>query len=235
MFLPLSLEDLKSMKQGKPCILVPFRDNPDQDRMKQLRQFLGHMKRYHSDWPILVIEQSQDNRKFNRGALLNIGTRYAEHMKCDYVIFHDVDLIPLKKVVPYYTTFPEKPIHIGKAWTTKYDFPRFLGGVLSMSVSDIRKSNGFPNQFWGWGGEDDSIRNRIERKKIDIYQPTLRGEGFKELTHLDTKTKQEWKNMRKWEDLEEDTGYDGFRNVKWTTLETQKYTPTIAKITVQIL
>lgn len=234
MFVPLDLKDVATFEQGTPCILVPFRDNAEQDRGHQLKRFISHIHRYHPDWIVLVIEQSQDGRKFNRGALLNVGARLAKDMGCTYVIFHDVDLLPLMKIVPYYTAFPQKPIHIGKAWTQKYDFPRFLGGVLSMSIEDIRKTNGFPNQFWGWGGEDDSIRNRIQHRKLDIYQPTLRGEGYTELVHLATQTKRDWKNMRKWEDLDEDTGRDGFRNVKWKVLETVDYTPKIKKITVEL-
>ena len=191
MFLPLSLEEVKEFPQGVPCILVPFRDNAEQQRSKQLKRFISHINRYHPDWTVIVVEQSDDGKKFNRGALLNIGAHLAEKMKHDYVIFHDVDLLPLMKIVPYYTAVPEKPIHIGKAWTQKYDFPRFLGGVLSMSLAHIRKTNGFPNQFWGWGGEDDSIRERLRKKKIEVYQPTLRGEGFTELTHVDSKSKTE--------------------------------------------
>jgi hypothetical protein len=234
MFTPLTLEEVKGFPQGTPCILVPFRDNAEQQRSKQLKRFISHIHRYHPDWTVIVVEQSDDGRKFNRGALLNAGARMAEQLKHEYVIFHDVDLLPLMKIVPYYTAVPEKPIHIGKAWTQKYDFPRFLGGVLSMTLADIRKTNGFPNQFWGWGGEDDSIRERLRKKKIDVYQPTLRGEGFTELTHIDSKSKAEWKNMTKWEDLKEDTGRDGFRNVKYDVLGSEKYTDHIAKITVQL-
>lgn len=234
MFVPLSPKDVDGFEQGTPCILVPFRDNKEQDRSGQLRKFISHIHRYHKDWRVIIIEQSDDDRKFNRGALLNVGARIANHMGCDYVIFHDVDLLPLAKIVPYYTAVPSKPIHIGKAWTQKYDFPKFLGGVLSMSLSDIRRTNGFPNQFWGWGGEDDSIRNRLQHKHIPVYQPTLRGEGYKELPHVETKTKTEWKNMRKWEDLEEDTGRDGYRTVKWRTIDTHKYTDMIIKVTVHL-
>ena len=234
MFIPLPLDRVTGFEQGTPCILVPFRDNPEQSRASQLKQFVSHIHHRHPDWAVLIVEQSNDGRKFNRGALLNIGARIAEKTGFKYVIFHDVDLLPLKKIVPYYTAFPSKPIHIGKAWTQKYDFPRFLGGVLSMSLTDIHKTNGFPNQFWGWGGEDDSIRERLHKKKIDVYQPTLRGEGYKELTHVDTKTKQEWKNVRKWEDLAEDTGRDGFRNVTWKVLESHSYSERIAKITVEL-
>lgn len=234
MYNPLDISEVKEFEQGVPTILVPFREQIEQKRGEQLKRFLSHIHRYHPDWKVIVIEQSNDNRKFNRGALLNIGAKLA---KTDYVIFHDVDLLPLMKIAPYYTAIPESPIHIGKAWTSKYDSPTFLGGVLSMSIQDIEKTNGFPNNFWGWGGEDDVLRNRIKGKKLKVYQPTLRGEGYKELEHVDTRSNSEWKNMTKWEDMAEEKkhpGRSGFKNVKYDVLDEKNITDNIKKITVEI-
>lgn len=165
---------------------------------------MKHMVRYHPDWRVYVIEQDQDGRKFNRGALLNVGAVLAEKDHHQAIIFHDVDLIPLAAILPYYYAFPEAPIHIGKAWTTKYDYDSFLGGILSMSLKDFKQVNGFPNQFWGWGGEDDALRNRLAAHSIRVLQPTLRNKGIKELPHVHTKTQVQWTNMRKWEDLAAD-------------------------------
>ena len=185
----------------------------------------------------MVIEQSNDNRKFNRGALLNIGTILAARKGIPYVIFHDVDLIPLSPIVPYYTAIPEDPIHIGKAWTSKYDSANFLGGILSMSIEDVKTINGFPNTFWGWGGEDDALRIRLQKKEIPILQPTLRGSGFRELKHVDTRTKQEWKNMQKWEDLDAErkhTSQEGLKQTRYSVLATEELSPNIVKFTVEI-
>jgi hypothetical protein len=233
MFVPLDPLSAKKMEQGVPTIIVPYRNNAEQDRAGQLKKFIGHMKRYHPSWYVLIVEQSDDGKKFNRGALLNIGARIAERMKHDYVIFHDVDLIPLSPIVPYYTTFPEKPIHIGKAWATKWQGDTFLGGVMSMSIADLKESNGFPNMFWGWGGEDDAMRNRLKKYGIEVYQPTMRT-GFKELQHVDTRSKSEWKNMRKWEDLKGDRGNHGYRDVRWEVLDEEEIYPNIQKITVEL-
>ena len=237
MYVPLELTEVKGLPQGTPVILVPFREQPEQKRGEQLKKFVSHIHRYHPDWIVLIIEQSEDTQKFNRGALLNIGAKIADMNKFEYVIFHDVDLLPLMKIVPYYTAIPEKPIHIAKVWTSKYDSVDFLGGVLSMSLKDIKKTNGFPNEFWGWGGEDDVLRDRIKSQKIDIYQPTMRGEGYKELQHVDTKSKSEWKNMTKWEDKaneRKNPGKDGYKNVKYTILNQEDLTDNIKKITVEI-
>jgi len=226
----LSLKEAKELRQAVPTILVPYRDNIEQDRAGQLKKFVSHMARYHPDWTILVIEQSQDGQKFNRGALLNIGARVS---KAEYVIFHDVDLIPLAPLVPYYTAFPEIPIHIGAAYKGKYFGPGFIGQVLSMSMTDLRKINGFPNMFWGWGGEDDAMRNRMKKKGVKVVRPPV-DSGFRVLEHKDTRLIADAKNMNKWEDVREDTFRHGLNDVKWKTTETSNLASNIQKITVEI-
>lgn len=39
-------------------------------------------------------------------------------------------------------------------------YNQYFGGVSSMSKEQYLKINGFPNNYWGWGGEDDDIYNR---------------------------------------------------------------------------
>jgi hypothetical protein len=228
----ITLSEAKKLPKGIPTILVPYRDNVEQERAKQLKTFVSHMSRWHSDWNILIIEQSQDNRKFNRGALLDIGTRLAKN--AEYVIFHDVDLIPLSPLVPYYTAFPETPIHIGAAYKGKYTGEGFIGQVFSISMKDLKRINGFPRMFWGWGGEDDAMRNRLKRNKIGILRPDT-DSGFKVLEHKDTRLIKDAKNMRKWEDVREDTGRSGLNDVKWKVLDTTDLATNIKKITVEIL
>ena len=218
--IPLDLNEAKKLPQGIPVILVPFREQLLQKRGEQLKKFTSHMKRWHPDWPILIIEQYGD-QKFNRGALLNIGTRYAQKIGAKYVVYHDVDLIPLSPIIPFYTAFPEKPIHIGGIYKEKYNGSGFLGQVLSISLKDIKKSNGFPNMFWGWGGEDDALRNRFKKNKIIFLRPTEE-KGYKILEHIDTRKIPDMKNMRKWEDVREDTGKHGFSDIKWKLLDEQK-------------
>ena len=44
-----------------------------------------------------------------------------------------------------------------------------------MSRQDFVKVNGFSNRFWGWGGEDDDIRRRINKAglKLTRYSPLV--------------------------------------------------------------
>ena len=43
----------------------------------------------------LIIVEQDDAKLFNRGMLLNIGFKEAKRLKCDYVVFHDIDMIPM--------------------------------------------------------------------------------------------------------------------------------------------
>jgi len=218
--IPITKKEILDLPKGIPTIIVPFREQQEQKRGEQLLKFILHMKRYHPTWPIIIVEQA-DEEKFNRGALLNIGTKYAEKLGAEYIVYHDVDLIPLAPLVPYYEAFPEKPIHIGTAYKDKYSGSGFIGQVLSMSLKDIKKTNGYPNSFWGWGGEDDALRNRLKKKEIKVWQPQI-STGFKVLEHTDTRKIPNAKNMRKWEDVAEDTSRHGFSDVKWNLVEEQK-------------
>jgi hypothetical protein len=230
MFKSLEKADLKSMGKTSFTIVVPFREQLEQKRGEQLKKFLKHFEKL--GYPVLVVEQ-EEGKKFNRGMLLNIGADLADS---EYVIFHDVDLLPKKAILPYYEVFPDSPVHIGKAWRTKYDSEGFLGGVISISQADLKLINGFPNNFWGWGGEDDAMRVRMKRKNITILQPTV-AEGFKELAHIDTKSKPEWKNMEKWEGMDlERAGKNksGLSNLKYKIVKKESYSENIIKVTVEI-
>lgn len=163
-----------------PTILVPYRAGTDQPRRKQqLDTLMNYFQTNHPTWNVLVIEQN-DERPFNRGALLNIGAKLAkERFHSSYVIFHDVDFIPTANSIQYYTTFPTNPIHIGHLYPNKYNSTgsntSFIGQVFSISMTLLERINGFPNNFWGWGGEDDVMYRRlaIEDPAQTILRPKV--------------------------------------------------------------
>ena len=114
------------------AIIVPYRDlHPSQNRAKHLQQFVPHMKQFLSgladahkigDYHIYIIEQSDDNRKFNRGKLLNIGFDFAlkrseKHPpRHNVFVFHDVDLLPQPDLGEWYARYPKQPTHIARVW-----------------------------------------------------------------------------------------------------------------------
>lgn len=116
----------------------------------------------HLQFVILVIEQSKsDGKKFNRGKLLNVGFNVAQHHHVDWFVFHDVDLLPAREIWELYSRYPRYPIHIGKLFTRYNHNPEYFGGVVSMNELHFRAINGFPNTFFGWGGEDECSLFRL--------------------------------------------------------------------------
>jgi hypothetical protein len=118
-------------------------------------KFLGrlHADGLVSEYHVYIIEQSNDDRKFNRGKLLNIGfdlARKAVGRHHDVFIFHDVDLLPQEDLGNWYAKFPKAPIHIARVWDRYSNNPKYFGGVVSFSSSDFKRINGYPNTFWGW-------------------------------------------------------------------------------------
>jgi len=87
------------------AIIVPFCNNKYQSRDKQLKMFIEYYHNYLPNCFIYIIEQSDDNKKFNHGALSNIGFKIAQNKKPktqnNIYIFHDVDLISPPEIKKY--------------------------------------------------------------------------------------------------------------------------------------
>jgi DNA-directed RNA polymerase subunit H (RpoH/RPB5) len=172
-------------KVYKTNIIVPFRDIPEeqktsdtQDRSKHLKQFKEHMitfipkliahlreKGIESEFDITIIEQSQDGNMFNRGALLNTAyhlTCDGDDTKYDSYIFHDVDLLPNDNLISAYAGPYQRGdiAHIASEWGRYKNLGKYLGGVTLFGSYVLSLINGFPNNYWGWGGEDDELRRR---------------------------------------------------------------------------
>jgi len=170
------------------AIIVPYRSQPLQNRAAQLARFVAHMPSFLTaagvrDWHILVVEQSADGLKFNRGKALNAGFAIATAegaARAQYwpvaaaaeapplfftsFCFHDVDLLPQPPLGPWYARAPApRPLHIAGAWP-RYAAANeaYIGGITTVSREQFTRVNGFPNNFWGWGGEDDELRQRLQ-------------------------------------------------------------------------
>ena len=48
----------------------------------------------------------------------------------------------------------------------------FIGALVNFNKKLFQKVNGYPNNFWGWGAEDDVLLNRlIENDSLKLYYP----------------------------------------------------------------
>lgn len=162
----------------KIAIIVPFRDlHVEQHRARHLAAFVPHMLDFlrasGEPFHIYIMQQSNDGRKFNRGKLLNIGFRLACDDGCRVFVFHDVDLLPSVELRPCYTTEPiAGPVHIAKVWHRYTGNSKYFGGVVAFTREQFQRMNGFPNTFWGWGGEDDELYNRLVKVSL-LLSPYL--------------------------------------------------------------
>ncbi len=165
-------------------IIVPYRD-----RFDHLENFKNQIKNYLDDrninYELIIIEQ--DNAKlFNRGMLLNIGFKYAKKLKCDYVVFHDVDMIPLS--VNY--NYSHIPLHLATDFyyaegeKERQIFDSYFGGVTLFPVEIFEEIDGYSNKYWGWGYEDDDLLLRCERHQVSLDKKSFRNIGKRKYLKL---------------------------------------------------
>ncbi|XP_012686733.1 beta-1,4-galactosyltransferase 1-like [Clupea harengus] len=153
------------------AIIIPFRH-----RDEHLKYWLFYLhpllQRQQLDYGIYVIEQDGETT-FNRAKLLNVG--FAEALKeydYDCLVFSDVDIIPMddRNIYKCYS----QPRHIAVSMDKfgfRLPYYQYFGGVSALSKEQYLKINGLPNNYWGWGGEDDDIFNRLSIKGLSISRP----------------------------------------------------------------
>lgn len=144
-------------------------------RKTQLYNLINNCKEYFKlnniEFKIIIIEQNGDEL-FNRGKLLNIAFLESEklfskynvtymHINCDYTfnINH---------------TFPKNLLYLDDNFYNLFNVEcmknNSLGGCCLFNSKLFNSINGFPNNFYGWGGEDRHIYYRCLTKNIKIIE-----------------------------------------------------------------
>jgi hypothetical protein len=141
-------------------IIVPYRN-----RSEHLQVFKQSMNKYLNDngytnYVIIIVNQD-DAKLFNRGMLCNIGFIESQKQKCDYVVIHDIDMLPID--VDY--SFSDTPIHLA---TDNIPFESYFGGMTLFPSDVFKEINGFSNLYWGWGFEDDDLRYRCVKNNVSF-------------------------------------------------------------------
>lgn len=171
----------------KVAIIVPCRDRSDHLRTL-LFNLHSLLPRQQLDYGIYVVEQHGDD-PFNRAMLFNVGA--AEALKqYDYqcFVFHDVDLMPEDDRNIY--SCPVQPRHMSVAidiFMYQLPYDGIFGGVSAMKLEHFRQVNGFSNKYWGWGGEDDDVGDRLVSKKLYISRYPANIARYKMLSHTKNK------------------------------------------------
>ncbi len=139
----------------KTIIIIPYRDR-ESHLSYWLKNTYPLLKSVIEDLEVIVVEQVH-GKAFNRGVVKNIGYLYYNNPDYDYIV-HDVDINPTdKEIIAQYNMDMNED-----EFLAIYSDDHALGGIVKFKGKTFKKTNGFPNDFWGWGHEDKDILNRAE-------------------------------------------------------------------------
>jgi len=141
------------MKLG---VCVPYRD-----RELHLNEFIPKVGKYLKKQDIefcMYFCHQTDDKLFNRGATKNIAAKHAFEDGCTHIVWHDIDMIP-EEGADY--SFPkDNPRHIAtKISQMQYGlkYHEYFGGAVVFSKEQVMNTNGYSNDYWDWGMEDDDL------------------------------------------------------------------------------
>jgi len=138
----------------KLTLIIPYRN-----RKEHLEKFLPFIQNVlieqNIDYEIIIAEQD-DKHFFNRAKLMNVAALHADK-ESDYFIFHDVDALP-HNVDYRYCNQTVKTFNYIKREKEYEEYPQTVfGGVTLVPKNIFYDINGFSNNYWQWGKEDDDF------------------------------------------------------------------------------
>jgi hypothetical protein len=137
-------------------ICIPYRN-----RESHLKELIPHLTEHLNKQVIphrFYVGHQVDDKLFNRGVMKNIAAKHAFEDGCDYVAWHDVDMLPHEDADYSYPI--DNPIHIAtklSKYSYKMGYDQYFGGVVLFNKEHVEKTNGYSNDYWDWGQEDDDL------------------------------------------------------------------------------
>ena len=219
------------MYMKKLGIVVPYRD-----RQQHLDKFVPHMTDYLRtvNHHIYIIEQ-EAGKPFNRGKLLNVGFKSLP-VDVTHICLHDVDMLPIDA-----NYFMGEDIHhiatAAEQFEYKMPYPDYFGGVTMFPVDIYAIVNGFDNEFWGWGAEDDDLHDRVKIEGYPVIRNVNRFHSLKHKHALQTEQSRALhrKNSQRLLANRARRIYDnGLTNCEYTILSTEQLQYNATKLTVRL-
>jgi hypothetical protein len=137
-------------------ICIPYRN-----RKEHLEKLVPHLSKHLTEQGIdhkFYVGHQVDDKLFNRGAMKNVAAEFAFNDGCDYVAWHDVDMLSHEDGDYSYPI--DNPIHIATK-LSKYNYglgyDQYFGGVVLFTKEQAERTNGYSNDYWDWGQEDDDL------------------------------------------------------------------------------
>ena len=132
------------MKLG---VCVPYRN-----RELHLNEFVPKVGKYLKsqgiDFQMYFCHQT-DDKLFNRGATKNIAAKHAFEEGCDYIVWHDIDMIPEEGGGCDYSYPAEHPRHIATQISQmeyKLKYHEYFGGAVLFTKEQVEATNGYSNK-----------------------------------------------------------------------------------------
>lgn len=170
---------------NKAAIIIPHRHR--EYHLKQLLSVLHPtLQRQKIQYTVFVLHQAGEGT-FNKARLLNAGVK--EALKVDPTfncfIMHDVDLVMEFDSNLYYCN-PNVARHIS-AGIDKYNYELpydgLFGGVVALTKDQFERINGYSNQYWGWGCEDDDMFIRVVHSCVGLEHVLHENGHYKMIYH----------------------------------------------------
>lgn len=162
--------------------IIPYRARGTQtERRGQLQNGMNSIRECFTankkTYKIFIVEQDNEH-PFNMGILKNIGFLEAEkifgepkvylHFNADYSIDTSQEF---PKELDEFDGNGFLEIHAGDI-NDEFEH-KLIGGCTCFNSSVFKQLNGFPNNFFGYGGEDAALRSRVVKLKIPYIRNTL--------------------------------------------------------------
>jgi hypothetical protein len=151
-------------------ICIPYRNRKEhiEELIPRLTEHLNKMDIPHK----FYVGHQVDDKLFNRGAMKNIAAHQAFEDGCDYIAWHDVDMVPHDDNCDY--SYPgDNPVHIAtklSKYEYKLGYEQYFGGVILFTKDQVEKTNGYSNDYWDWGQEDDDLFWRSYYEGLTTYK-----------------------------------------------------------------
>ena len=128
-------------------VCIPYRDTGDGVRKEHLDTLVPYLTKFLNDRNIkhkIFIGHQVDDKLFNRSGTKNAAFLAAKEEGCDYVAFHDVDMLP-EDGADY--SYPEdNPVHIA-TYLSQWDYNlrdiEYFGGVVLFTIEQFEEVNGY--------------------------------------------------------------------------------------------
>jgi len=150
---------------------------PYSNRELHLHEFIPKVGKYLKEQGIdfqMYFCHQVDDKLFNRGATKNIAAKHALEDGCDYIVWHDIDMIPEEGGGCDYSYPANAPRHIATQISQmdyRLKYHEYFGGAVLFTKEQVEATNGYSNDYWDWGMEDDDLfwRCHLEGMTNDSY------------------------------------------------------------------